>query len=57
MCATCVKHADTGRLQGPCNRLRSRLLEIIMITIMITTFINVIDYYCDYIVQESRIQS
>ena len=39
-----------GRLQGPCNRLRLRLLEHIMITITITRFLNVIDYDYDYIV-------
>ena len=40
-----------GRLQGPCNRLRLRLLDNIMITITITItkFIHVIDY--DYIVK------
>ena len=44
---------DMGRLQGPCNRLRLRLLENIMITIMITItrFIHVIDYDYDYIVK------
>ena len=46
-----VSTADMGRLQGPCNRLRLRLLEHIMITITITItrFINVIDYDYDYI--------
>ena len=45
--------ADMGRLQGPCNRLRLRLLDNIMITItiMITIFIHVIDYDYDYIVK------
>ena len=44
---------DMGRLQGPCNRLRLRLLENIMITITITItrFIHVIDYDYDYIVK------
>ena len=43
--------ADMVRLQGPCNRLRLRLLENSMITITITRFINVIDYDYDYIVK------
>ena len=36
MCIYSYKRSDMGRLQGPCNRLRLRLLEHIMITITIT---------------------
>ena len=43
--------ADMGRLHHKCNRLRLRLCDNVMITItiMITSFSNVIDYDYDYI--------